>query len=131
MHNVELIESFRCPAAALWDIVGTLDRVDWVPSVDRAEMRGTDRHMHMEGAGALVERIYQHEPEARVVEYGVVESAVGITHHRARIEVMDSADGCTLRWALAVEPDAFGPMIESTMQTCLTELHTLLDTEAG
>ena len=126
MAELEFSETFAHPVAALWAIVGTLDRVDWVPSVARAELRGDERHMHMDGAGALVEKIFLHDTENHRIEYGVIDSAVGLTHHRATLQLTPEGDGCRLDWHLSIEPDAFAEPVGQTMQACLGELHRLL-----
>ncbi len=126
MHNVEMEEEFACSKEDLWDVVGTLDRVDWVPGIDSAQLIGDERHMTMAGNQSLVEKIYHHDNASMTIKYGVIDSAVGITHHRAQLQLADSATGCTLHWKLEAEPDAFGPVIEQMMRESLTGIHTVL-----
>lgn len=126
MHNVEMEEEFACSKADLWAVVGTLDRVDWVPGIDSAQLIDDERHMTMAGNQSLVEKIYHHDNSSMTIEYGVIDSAVGITHHRARLQLADSATGCTLNWKLEAEPDAFGPVIEKMMRESLTGIHAVL-----
>ena len=115
-------------AEQVWGVVGVLDRVDWVPGIDQAEMKGDQRHMHMEGAGDLVETIYHHDPKERVIEYGVTESSVGIQHHRARLAILVSEqNGCEIDWTLAVEPDAFAGPIKQTMRASIKQLIRVLE----
>jgi len=130
MHNVEMEEEFACTKADLWAVVGTLDRVDWVPGIDSAKLIGDERHMTMAGDQSLVEKIYHHDNTTMTIEYGVIDSAVGITHHRARLQLADSPTGCTLNWKLEAEPDAFGPIIEQMMRESLTGIHTVLGDQA-
>ena len=126
MHNVEMNEQFHCSAADVWSVVGTLDRVDWVPGIDAAELIGDERHMQMAGDQALVEKIFHHDNETMTIEYGVIQSAVGLKHHRARLQLSANAEGCTLNWTLEAEPDAFGPTIEKMMRDSLTGIHDIL-----
>ena len=130
MHNVEMNEQFSCSAADLWSVVGTLDRVDWVPGIDSAELIGDERHMKMAGDQNLVERIFQHDNNTMTIEYGVVQSAVGLKHHRARLQLSANPDGCTLNWTLEAEPDAFGPAIEKMMRDSLVGIHQVLGDQA-
>jgi len=118
-------------AEKVWGVVGVLDRVDWVPGIDKAEMKGDQRHMHMQGAGDLVETIYLHDPNELVIEYGVTESSVGIEHHRARLAIVareqNGGQSCEIDWALAVEPDAFAGPIKQTMRASIEQLIHVLE----
>ncbi len=126
MHHVEMNEQFSCSCADLWSVVGTLDRVDWVPGIDTAELIGDMRHMKMAGDQNLVEQIFHHDNDSMTIEYGVVESAVGLQHHRARLQLLSNPDGCILNWTLEAEPDAFGPAIEKMMRDSLIGIHQIL-----
>lgn len=126
MHNVEMEEQFDCNADDLWAVVGTLDRVDWVPGIQSAKMIGDERHMTMPGDQALVEKIFHHDKNTMTIEYGVVQSAVGLKHHRARLQIASNTKGCLLNWTLEAEPDAFGPAIEKMMRDSLTGIHQVL-----
>lgn len=130
MHNVKMEEQFACPVEDLWAVVGTLDRVDWVPGIDSAKLIGDERHMTMAGDQSLVEKIFHHDTANMSIEYGVIESAAGITHHRARLQLAPSASGCSLTWTLEAEPDAFGPIIEQMMRESLTGIHNVLGDQA-
>jgi len=131
MHNVEMKEEFTCSPGDLWAVVGTLDRVDWVPGIDSAKMIGDERHMTMAGNQSLVEKIYHHDNATMTIKYGVIDSAVGITHHRAQLQLSESPNGCTLNWTLEAEPDAFGPVIEQMMRDSLTGIHAVLGDQAA
>ena len=127
MAEVSINQELPFTAEQVWGVVGTLDRTDWVPGVDNAELQGDQRHMSMAGAGKLVETIYLHDTENRVIEYGVTESGVGITHHRARLQIKAGAKNCTIDWTLAVEPDAFAGPIEEVMHASLAQLTAVLE----
>lgn len=126
MAELSIQQDLPFSAAAVWGVVGVLDRVDWVPGIDQAEMKGDQRHMIMAGAGALVETIYKHDTEAMVIEYGVTESSVGITYHRARLALTPAGANCQIDWTLQIEPDAFAGPIKKTMQASLAQLQQVL-----
>ena len=127
MEHLKLEERFDCPAATVWQIIGTLDRVDWVPGINSAELKGNRRHMTMDGDQSLVEEIFHHDTDAMEIEYGVVESAAGIQHHRAQIKLVqgEAAGSCVLHWSLDVEPDALMPVIRQMMEASLREIHRI------
>ena len=116
MQNLELTERFTSSVDEVWDVVGVLDRVDWVPGIEAAEMKGDERHMTMNGEQSLVEKIYRHDSDKREIEYGVVKSAVGITHHRAHIRLKPDGAGCVLHWSLEIEPDGFKSVVGDMMR---------------
>lgn len=132
MQHLELTEHFTSSAADVWAVVGVLDRVDWVPGIQAAEMRGDERHMTMDGVQSLVEKIYRVDENAMEIDYGVIKSAVGITHHRAHIKLEPTATGCTLHWTLAIEPDGFKKVVGGMMQTSANGIRRVLgETEQG
>jgi len=126
MQHLELTEHFKSSAEDLWAVIGVLDRVDWVPGIDTAVMKGDERHMTMEGQPPLVEKIYAHDNKAREIEYGVIESGVGITHHRAHIRLQSTETGCTLHWTLDIEPDAFKEVVGGMMQASVDGIRQVL-----
>jgi len=82
--------------------------------------------MTMEGQPSLVEKIYAHDNDAREIEYGVIESGVGITHHRAHIRLQATESGCTLHWTLDIEPDAFKDVVGGMMQASVEGIRQVL-----
>jgi len=61
MEHLELTEHFTSSAEEVWGVIGVLDRVDWVPGIEAAEMKGDERHMTMNGEQSLVEKSYAHD----------------------------------------------------------------------
>ncbi len=126
MQHLELTEHFTSSAEDVWGVIGVLDRVDWVPGIEAAEMKGDERHMTMNGNQSLVEKIYRYDSAAREIEYGVVKSAVGITHHRAHIRLKPTAAGCTLYWTLDIAPDAFMDIVGEMMRASADGIRAVL-----
>ena len=61
-------------AEHLWSILGTVDRVDWVPGVTACELDGSVRRLHLPGAGDIAEEIkVRDEAQFRLV-YQCIES---------------------------------------------------------
>ena len=126
MSKIELDELFSCPPESLWEIVGDVGRADWVPSVSEITVDGDLRRLVMEGAGSVVERIFERDAETRKLVYGVVESAAPLEHHRATLQVSEHDAGCRLVWSTAVEPDTVAPFIREAMAASVARLRELV-----
>jgi len=127
MQHLTLDEQFTNSAEEVWAVVGVLDRVDWVPGIDSAKMIGDERHMTMNGEQSLVEKIYRHDPQQMQIEYGVIKSAVGITHHRATLALANNDRGCALHWTLEIEPDGFASVVGDMMRASVDGIRAVLD----
>ena len=84
---VVIDREFKASAEALWEILGTPDRVDWVPGVTSCTFDGEVRSLDLPGAGAIKERILNHDNDARILEYSCFESPGGLESHRAKMEI--------------------------------------------
>lgn len=124
--SIRIEQFFAAPASALWAIVGIPDRVDWVPGVAACEFDGEVRRLSMPGAGDIAEKILSVDNDARTIEYSCIESAAPLEKHLARIEIQQSENGCTMVWTTEIQPEAFAPFIEESMQGCLTRIAELL-----
>ena len=124
---INIMEKFAASGDRLWEIVGTPDRVDWVPGVESCDYDGDVRRLAMPGAGDIEERILSLDGRAMRIEYSCIKSAAPLDHHLASIEVKPDGDSCVMHWATEVRPAEFEPFIEQSMQGCLARLHELLD----
>ena len=71
---IEKTIQFDCQPAQLWEIVGTPDRVDWVPGVTNCEFDGEVRSLSLPGAGAIKEKILSRDADAMHMQYSCIES---------------------------------------------------------
>ena len=124
---VVIDHEFAVPPEALWEILGTPNRVDWVPGVTSCEFDGEVRSLVLPGAGAIKERILKHDDAARVLEYSCFESPGALESHKARVEITATDSGCRLQWQAEVKPDAIEPFIKGSMEGCITRLEEILD----
>ena len=119
--------TFDVSIDALWAIIGDPARVDWVPSITRSSFSGDRRIMEMEGAGRVVEQIFDLEAAKHLVRYGVVESSAPLAKHQAQMQLKVLGPKQTeLHWQTDVEPDAFAPFIEQGMDAGIEGLQRLL-----
>jgi hypothetical protein len=125
---IRIEHEFRVPASTLWEIVGTPDRVDWVPGVTECIFDGEVRRLIMPGAGQIAERILAHDDEQMSIEYSCFESKPALKHHLAsiRLKAKDS-QSCLMIWETEVEPQEVEPFIKQSMQGCLVRIQELIE----
>lgn len=124
---IQIEHEFNAPALALWDIVGTPDRIDWVPGVTECAFDGDVRRLGMPGAGQITERILLHDSKKMRLEYSCIESTPPLDHHLATIQLISlDEDRCLMQWETEVTPVEVEPFIEKSMQGCLQLLEELL-----
>ena len=119
-------------AEHLWSILGTVDRVDWVPGVTACELDGSVRRLHLPGAGDIAEEIkVRDEAQFRLV-YQCIESPQPMDFHEARIQIIpDSGDRCRLIWEAVIRPEQFEPFLKGSMEGALAQLKEVAVSSAG
>ena len=119
-------------AQHLWSILGTVDRVDWVPGVTACELDGSVRRLHLPGAGDIAEEIkVRDEAQFRLV-YQCIESPQPMDFHEARIQIIpDSDDRCRLIWEAVIRPEQFEPFLKGSMEGALAQLKEVAVSSAG
>lgn len=124
--SVKIEHQFNVSAEQLWAIVGTPDRIDWVPGATGCKIHGDIRSLTLAGAGNIKERILSHDNQRRILEYSCFETSAPLQSHRSRIEVVANADGCQLIWQTTVTPLAIEVFISKSMTDCVTKLEEIL-----
>ena len=119
-------------AEHLWSILGTVDRVDWVPGVTACELDGSVRRLHLPGAGAIAEEIkVRDEAQFRLV-YQCIESPQPMDFHEARIQIIpESDDRCRLIWEADIRPEQFELFLKGSMEGALAQLREVAVSSAG
>ena len=127
--GISIKHEFRGKAKDLWNIVGTPERIDWVPGVSDCLFDGEVRRLTMPGAGQIAERILLLDDKIMRIEYSCFESNPPLDHHIAIIQI-DSINGsrCNMRWKTEVNPREVEPYIRQNMQACIERLQKLLET---
>jgi hypothetical protein len=124
---VKFDHQFNASAEQLWAIVGTPDRVDWVPGAESCAFDGEVRSLHLPGAGDIKERILAHDPDTKTMAYSCFETPAPLQSHHAKMAVVANDQGCRLIWETAVTPVEFETFIRTSMEGCLEQLAELLD----
>ncbi len=124
---IQLSEELPFTLQDVWTVIGDPRRADWVPSVTSIEYADNRRTMAMQGAGTITEEIFALDDTNHCIEYGVVESAAPLKHHRAKMQLTALTEQSTrLDWQTEIKPDAFGEFIEQGMQGGIQGLLTVL-----
>ena len=124
--SVKIEHQFNASAEQLWAIVGTPDRIDWVPGATGCKIDGDIRSLTLAGAGNIKERILSHDNQRRIMEYSCFETSAPLQSHQSRIEVVANANGCQLIWQTAVTPLAIEAFISKSMKDCVTKLQEIV-----
>ena len=124
--SVTIDHQFSANAEQLWAIVGTPDRIDWVPGATSCQVDGDIRSLTLQGAGRIKERILSHDNQELTMEYSCFETTAPLQSHRSRIEVIANADGCQLVWQTTVTPSEIEVFIRTSMKDCVTKLEEIL-----
>lgn len=125
--SVKFDQQFNYSADQLWAIVGTPDRIDWVPGAASCVFDGEVRALSLPGAGDIKERILSRDANRRTMEYSCFETPAPLESHHASIEVIANADGCRLIWETSVTPVAFESFIRTSMEGCLERIDEILN----
>ena len=124
--TVIIDHQFSATADHLWKILGTPDRVDWVPGVKHCVLEGDVRSLTLPGAGDIKERILLHSNEHRIIEYSCFDAPGPLQSHHARMEIIPNTAGCQLLWQAEVTPVEIESFIRRSMESCLPRLEQLL-----
>ncbi|MDG0969091.1 MAG: SRPBCC family protein [Porticoccaceae bacterium] len=116
-------------ADEVWRVLGTPDRVDWVPGVKSCLFDGEVRCLDLPGAGTIKERILLRDNSIRRIEYSCFESPGALLSHHASMQIIESENGCTLHWEANVEPVEIENFVKPSMQGSLDQLEKVLSSE--
>ena len=122
-------EKLDFSADAVWEILGTPDRVDWVPGVEQCTFDGEVRSLELPGAGAIKERILSRDHANKTIKYSCFESPGPMTSHYASMQIVEQDHGCRLLWQAKIEPVELEPFVKSSMEGALAQLQQILSRE--
>lgn len=115
-------------ADQVWAILGTPDRVDWVPGVESCHFDGEVRSLILPGAGAIKERILLKDDASRRIEYSCFESPGALESHHASMHIVESDGDCRLLWEAKIEPIELEVFVKESMEGSLVQLEKVLET---
>jgi hypothetical protein len=123
---VKFDHQFKHSADQLWAIVGTPDRIDWVPGAASCTFDGEVRSLSLPGAGEIKERILSRDADQHTMEYSCFETPAPLESHHSSMQIIANTDGCRLVWETAVMPLAFESFIRTSMEGCLERIDEIL-----
>lgn len=126
---IRVEHEFSFTADQVWAIVGTPDRVDWVPGIEGCEFDGEVRAFKLPGAGFIKERILKRDEATRFIEYSCFESPMPLEKHLASMQLEATENGCLLVWLTEVEPLEVEPFIQGSMDGALVQLQRVCEAE--
>jgi hypothetical protein len=127
---VKFDQQFNASADQLWAIVGTPDRIDWVPGASSCTFDGSVRSLSLSGAGDIKERILSHSDQLRSMEYSCFETPAPLQSHHSSIQVIAQGNKCRLLWETSVEPVDIESFIHTSMAGCIERLTAILQQPA-
>ena len=123
---------FDAPLEQVWSVVGTVDRVDWVPGVAACDLQAGVRTLNLPGAGEIQERIIERDEENYFLRYQCIESPIPLEFHEARMQLTrESPDQCRLTWEAEIQPASFESFLQESMSSALAQLITVVEAEAS
>jgi len=126
MASIELSIPVATTPESAWEAVRDFGAVDrrLVPGfLTGCSVDGDDRVVTFSTGAVARERLVPLDDDRRRLVYSVVDGAIGLTHHQASVEVVDtgsgSADGeprvSTIRWSADLLPDDLAPTVRAMM----------------
>lgn len=125
--SVKFNHQFNASADQLWAILGTPDRIDWVPGATSCTFDGSVRSLSLPGAGNIKERILSHSDELRTMEYSCFETPAPLQSHHSSIQIVAEGSKCRLLWETSVTPTEIESFIRASMAGCIEKLTEILD----
>jgi len=125
--TVKFDHQFNASADQLWAILGTPDRIDWVPGATSCTFDGSVRSLSLPGAGDIKERILSHNDSARTMEYSCFETPAPLKSHHSSIQVIPEGRKCRLLWETSVTPIEIETFIRTSMAGCIEKLTEILE----
>ncbi len=104
--------------AALCDFANVHERVA-TGFVTACRLDDGDRIVTFENGAVARERLVDVDHERRRIVYSVIESALGLSHHQASVEVVGATGnggGSFFQWTTDLLPDAARPVIAAMME---------------
>ena len=121
---------FEASVEQVWSVVGTVDRVDWVPGVAACNFQAGVRTLNLPGAGESQERIVECNAEKYFLRYQCIESPIPLEFHEARMQLTElSAGQCRLTWEAEIKPVSFESFLKESMSGALAQLISVVETE--
>ena len=108
MAKVSVQSKVDAPVDKVWELIGHFNALpDWHPAVSRSELEdgGKQRRLELVGGGSIVERLDEHDHDARTYRYSIVSAPLPVMNYQATIRVLEDKDGnAVVEWESEFQP---------------------------
>ncbi len=125
MGHAEANIAIDRPADDVWALIRDFGGIGWMPGVDDVKVSGDTRTLSMLGM-EIVEELRSNDDATRRQVYGIVGGGLPVEHHEGTITVTPQGGGCTVTWAVDVQPDSLTDIMHKSYQGALGALRDKL-----
>lgn len=111
------------PADEVWQAVTDPTLIkDWFPGLSDCTSDGSSRHVTTADGIEVDEEIVTNDAALRRFQYRLLPGAVPVEQHLATVDVIDDGDGTLVVYGVDVQPEAFGPAMQQTVDGAVAGL---------
>ena len=116
------------PADEVWKAVTDPTLIkDWFPGLSDCTADGDMRHVTTTTGIEVDEEIVTNDSSLRRFQYRLVPGVVPVEQHLATIDVLDDGDSSIVVYSTDVQPEAFGPAMQQTVDGAVAGLKSHLE----
>lgn len=125
MATVNMAINLDSAGDKVWNLIGGFnDLSDWHPAIEKSELSENDsvRTLYLAGGGEIVEKLLNHDNNARTYSYAITDSPLPVAEYSAVLKVIEQgSDKSIVEWSAefnaegATESEAEG-VIEGIFQ---------------
>jgi len=109
MAKVNMSVDINVAADKVWSLIGGFnDLSDWHPAVEKSELNENDsvRTLYLAGGGEIIEKLLNHDDNARTYSYAITDSPLPVAEYKAEIKVTEQTEGkSTVEWSAEFNAD--------------------------
>jgi uncharacterized protein YndB with AHSA1/START domain len=112
------------PAADVWQAIADPTLIkDWFPGLSDCTADGSGvRHVTTSNGREVDEEIVTNDASLRRFQYRLLPGAVPVEQHLATVDVIEDGNGSLVVYGVDVQPEAFGPAMQQTVDAALAGL---------
>lgn len=106
-----------------WSLLSDVGRINaLLPSIESCTTDGNIRTCAMKNGSTTVERIDSIDENTKSISCSILESSVNFDYHRAKMMVLDDADGAKIVWNIEIRPDSLAISLDDLFQKMLEDI---------
>ena len=127
MKKIRIEKQIKCSVDSLWELFSDVTRSDWVPFANEIILENDVRTFKMDGVGEIKEKIIEKDQANKSLTYSVIKSPAPLSHHLAKVTVLEDNNFSKLVWTSEVEPDEFEKLIADGMESSIEMIKKILE----